>query len=155
VRTIGTKGDNDNGFAAVPFEKLVGAVEVRLLEKPGVRAERFFAEVAADCVIDRIADNGSNRQQQKQNMNVHGAVGHGGQRTGREQQGIAGQKRGDDQPGFAETRSGTEWRKSSRRTGRPIRPSVGRDAEKTRSSPGENPCWALVELESRADGQWG
>ena len=84
----------------MPFEELVGTVQIRLLEDAGVGAEYLLPQVVADRVVDRVAENCRQRQRQKQHMHIHRTDG--GQRTSREQQRVAGQERRDHQPGFAE-----------------------------------------------------
>ena len=52
---------DDDGFTAVPFEELVGAIQIGLLENPGIGAKHLFPQVAADRIIDRIAGDGGKR----------------------------------------------------------------------------------------------
>ena len=90
-------GQND-GLAAMLFEKVVGAVQGVLVDPAVIVGEHALADHFANPVVEGVAGDGGGDQQRHQQPVIHftGCT----KRTGNEKKGIARKKEQDHQAGF-------------------------------------------------------
>src|SRR6478752_4646751 len=84
-----------------PMPATNGAKVPRIQPASELAAENFRSEKFADVIVDRIAENGSDRQEQRGRPDVEIRIGAGAEDADGEEQGIARQNWRDDEAGFA------------------------------------------------------
>ena len=93
----------DDGEAAILLVEFVGAQQMLLVQEPGVLArEDVRPDVVADAVIDGVAQDRGDDQQQRGRPQVDRRAGMGRHGADREEERIARQDRRDHQPRLGE-----------------------------------------------------
>ena len=93
----------EDRLATVSPEEPLGPQQVLLIQQArGLAREDLRPEAVAGAVVDRVAEDRSNRQQDRYEGQVDRRVGPGREGTYGEEQRVTGQERGDDEGGLAE-----------------------------------------------------
>ncbi len=98
----GNEAGDDDRFSAIFFEVFAGSFEVFCVDEGDLTELADVGEIAADPVVECIAEDGSNAQTDEEDRDVD-FIGHqGGESAGSEEKRVAGKERHDDQTSLAE-----------------------------------------------------